>query len=603
MVHTRNQPGGDLSSAVSGRSTTTTGGLVPATSCSAVTSSVTAAGDAITTGSKTATGRLLSSRPGGTFAVTSPPSGNGHFSASANATPRTRVASSDVGTSPFGQIALGSASANPVSTHDQEPSVTGLGRLFGAGAYFGPSDWAALLPPPLRPNYLGDYGRMHTVYVPSCAQDSSDLFGLTASMYRPPFIREPQWSLLDGVMARQRMGAAESQTVTMSVAEEQYTRSPNGLSTGREPLEELGVPYDIGRQLRDLVEAPQTVPNVDARPRQTAERMAPIDDGATALWDRRLAEYEARLQNSRARASAAHDAGYRDPEPTAVMGAGLLRGTGHVYLLHPDRVSRPPRLAADTTDGPWARHRQQAQRLTPSQPRLVNATQCGAQERVVEMIGARMHRLPAPRPVNLCPMEMPDSPSPEEDTDEGFVGYSALPQGIRPQPRPHQYVEPTRSGERLSQRDQFEMPRQANHEDVPYVGRYAAPPRAQDAWVPQLPGPVEHLAKMQDFQEQGSDRLDSFFDHVEELADFYRWDGRETYRQARAHLRGTALAYVKRAPFQPRTWEELKALLLKRFQRRDLTTTYKAQFRVRRRHHGEDIHTFVKALQRLANMA
>ncbi len=175
-----------------------------------------------------------------------------------------------------------------------------------------------------------------------------------------------------------------------------------------------------------------------------------------------------------------------------------------------------------------------------------------------------MHRLLAPPPVNLCPMEMPDSSSPEEDTDEGFVGYSALPQGIRPQSRPHQYVEPTRSGERLSQRDQFEMPRQANHEDVPYEGRYAAPPRAQDAWVPQRPGPGAHLAKMQDFQGEGSDWLD----------DFYRWDGRE----ARAHLRGIALAYVKRAPFQPRTWEELKALLLKRFQPRDLMATYKAQF-------------------------
>ncbi len=50
-------------------------------------------------------------------------------------------------------------------------------------------------------------------------------------------------------------------------------------------------------------------------------------------------------------------------------------------------------------------------------------------------------------------MEMADSPSAEEDTDEGFVGYPSLPQGIRPQPRPRQYVEPNRSGERLSRRD------------------------------------------------------------------------------------------------------------------------------------------------------
>ncbi len=55
------------------------------------------------------------------------------------------------------------------------------------------------------------------------------------------------------------------------------------------------------------------------------------------------------------------------------------------------------------------------------------------------------------------------------------------------------------------------------------------------------------------------------------------------------------LAYIKRAPFQPRTWEELKALLLKRFQPRDLTATYKAQFRAWCRRHSEDIHTFGSA--------
>ncbi len=153
-------------------------------------------------------------------------------------------------------------------------------------------------------------------------------------------------------------------------------------------------------------------------------------------------------------------------------------------------------------------------------------------------------------------MEMPDSPSAEEDMDEGFVGYPPLPRGIRPQPLPRQYVEPNRSGEDLSHRDQYEMPRQANREDVPHEGRYVAPQHAHGAWVLQRPGPVAHLAKMQDFQGEVSDQLDSFFDHVEKLADFYCWDGRETCRQARAHLRGTALAYVKRAPFQPRTWEE-----------------------------------------------
>ncbi len=232
MVHTRNQPGGDLSPATSGRPTTTTGGLVPATFYSTMTSNVTAAGDSITT----ATGRLLSSRPGGTFAVTSPPSSNVHFSASANATPRTRVASSDVGTSPFGQTALESACANPVSAHDRESSITGPGRFFGTCAYFGPTDRAT----PLRPNYLGDYGRMYTGYVPSHARDTSDLLGLTASMYRPPITGEPQESLLDGVVARQQLYMSGSQTTVVSAARGQSVQLPHGLSIEREPQEETG---------------------------------------------------------------------------------------------------------------------------------------------------------------------------------------------------------------------------------------------------------------------------------------------------------------------------------------------------------------------------
>ncbi len=87
-------------------------------------------------------------------------------------------------------------------------------------------------------------------------------------------------------------------TVAVTTAEERYLRSPTGLSVDREPQEEPGATFDICRQLRDPVEAPQTVPNVDARPRQPPSRMAPTDDGATALRDRRIAEYEARLQES-----------------------------------------------------------------------------------------------------------------------------------------------------------------------------------------------------------------------------------------------------------------------------------------------------------------
>ncbi len=202
--------------------------------------------------------------------------------------------------------------------------------------------------------------------------------------------------------------------------------------------------------MRGQPEAPQTVPSVDAHTRQPPTHTAPEDDGATALRDRRIAKYEARLQSSWVRASAAYDAGCRDPDPVATTGAGLLRGAGHGYLLHPEQVIRPSRLAADTMDGPWAHHQQRVHRLTSSQPRPASATQYGAHKRVVESIGARMARQPAPPPVSLGPMEMPDSPSAEEDSDEGFVGYPPLPRGIKPQPLLHRYMEPNRGGERLS---------------------------------------------------------------------------------------------------------------------------------------------------------
>ncbi len=129
---------------------------------------------------------------------------------------------------------------------------------------------------------------------------------------------------------------SEGQTVAVTTAEGRYTRSPNGPSPVGEPHEEPEAVFDIGRQLRDPTEASQTVPSADTCPRHLPSHTAPEDDRATTLRDRRIAEYEARLQNSRARGSAAYDAGCRDPEPVAATGVGLLRGAGHGYLLHPD---------------------------------------------------------------------------------------------------------------------------------------------------------------------------------------------------------------------------------------------------------------------------
>ncbi len=74
-----------------------------------------------------------------------------------------------------------------------------------------------------------------------------------------------------------------------------------------------------------------------------------------------------------------------------------------------------------------------------------------------------------------------------------------------------------------------------------------------------------------------------------------------TCHQECAHR--NALAYVRRAPSPSHTWEEVKTLLMKRFQPRGLTATYKAQFTSRRRCQTEDIYTYVETLQRLADLA
>ncbi len=108
---------------------------------------------------------------------------------------------------------------------------------------------------------------------------------------------------------------------------------------------------------------------------------------------------------------------------------------------------------------------------------------------------------------------------------------------------------------------------------------------------------------MDTYSGQGSESLDGFFDQIEEYTAFYGWDGQEACHQARANLKNMALSYVKFAPFMPRPWVELKGLLLKSFQPRDLTATYKAQFRCKHRRNSEEMYSYVESLQHLVNMA
>ncbi len=109
--------------------------------------------------------------------------------------------------------------------------------------------------------------------------------------------------------------------------------------------------------------------------------------------------------------------------------------------------------------------------------------------------------------------------------------------------------------------------------------------------------PVQHrLAILDTFKGENWERLYDFVYQVEEFATFHAWDQIETCRQARTHLRGVTLAYIHRVLLPPRTWQELKDLLTRRFQPRDLSSAYKAQFRSRRQQRGEDIHTYVDVL-------
>ncbi len=135
-----------------------------------------------------------------------------------------------------------------------------------------------------------------------------------------------------------------------------------------------------------------------------------------------------------------------------------------------------------------------------------------------------------------------------------------------------------------------------------YEDQYRA---ATAPWIPHQVGvqAQPQLAKLDTFKGENRERLDDFVYQVEEFATFHAWDQIEICQQARIHLRGVALAYVRHALLPPRSWEELKDLLTRRVQLRDLTSAYKAQFRARRRQRNEDIHPYVDTLQKVAEMA
>ncbi len=96
---------------------------------------------------------------------------------------------------------------------------------------------------------------MHSGYVPPLARDTSDLFGLMAPVYRPPLTGGGEPAGRDslktaaGYVRESKCGSDHCRGTTPTSVQWPLHRE-------REPQEETGVPFEIGRWLRDPVEAP-----------------------------------------------------------------------------------------------------------------------------------------------------------------------------------------------------------------------------------------------------------------------------------------------------------------------------------------------------------
>ncbi len=166
------------------------------------------------------------------------------------------------------------------------------------------------------------------------------------------------------------------------------------------------------------------------------------------------------------------------------------------------------------------------------------------------------------------------------------MGVPRQPRG--PDVRPAAPIPRQRHREMLLDDDPYGVPMGPGHTARP------APP----------PFPMQHrLAKLDVFKREIGEKLDDFIFQVEEFVTFHEWAPMETCRQARTHLRGVALAYIRQTPLSLWDWTELKTLLTRHFQPLDLTAAYKVQFRTCKRQRSEDILTYIESLQKLAEMA
>ncbi len=393
---------------------------------------------------------------------------------------------------------------------------------------------APQVPSALRPTFFGNYSSKAGLSQPYFRREITNLFGLPKprpSRHGDPTGTMPTAAASDYQAPVLHQQAPGSVTLLDSV---------RGLMAPRpaimsEPLEVPRGPTTATRQPPSTTGAPQVVPDTDMPPREARPRKAPVDDGVTALRDRHLAEYDAQLNYSQARPTATTEMGDERSYPMAAMGGGILRGDGHGYLLHPSCASQPSRLGANVTNSPWAHHQQRAQKLNGTSTQPVDAIYGDARyrERGLEQEGPVSCQQFAPHQSYQASLETPNDLFKEDAQHPEFM---PLPRDMGTQPQPPHYGDIDHRGERRSRRDRYEMLYRAPHECEPPVVRYEAPQHFEGAYVPARANSVAHCAKMQDFQGEGNDRLHSFFHHVEELADFYRWDERERCHQARAHL-------------------------------------------------------------------
>ncbi len=86
-------------------------------------------------------------------------------------------------------------------------------------------------------------------------------------------------------------------------------------------------------------------------PKDAQAELAGESNWATVLRDQRIAKYKVRLENSQRRPSVTPEARYEEPVQITTAGPGILRGAGHCQPLHPDRSSRPGRLASRAVPG------------------------------------------------------------------------------------------------------------------------------------------------------------------------------------------------------------------------------------------------------------